>query len=182
MVPAMAEGFGAWSAAEPDDILVTPVRSTDDGTIAVVTLLGTVQQEGTANLRSDAFPVRIVKGKVVLEPFASAGDLEVVTPQPTDGEAGGEARGYDPVALDEELVFVLPTSAEAPVLRIDGGDTVVCGEAPGTDFHDLEGAVGQRCSYLPEGGFRPGEHVVTVAFVGEDGASVTASSIRFEAA
>ena len=44
----LAEGYGAWSAAEPDDVLVTPVAAGDEGTIAVVTLVGTVEQEGTA--------------------------------------------------------------------------------------------------------------------------------------
>ena len=44
----LAEGYGAWSAAEPDDVLVTPVAADDDGTIAVVTLIGTVEQEGSA--------------------------------------------------------------------------------------------------------------------------------------
>ena len=46
----LAEGYGAWSAAEPDEVLVTPVAAGDDGTIAVVTLLGTVEQEGTPRL------------------------------------------------------------------------------------------------------------------------------------
>ena len=82
----------------------------------------------------------------------------------------------------EELVFVLPSDAEAPVLRIDGGDTVVCGEADGTELSDLDQSAGQRCAYLPEGGFEAGAHTVTVAFLGPDGDSITAESIRFEAA
>ena len=109
----LAEGYGAWSAAEPDDVLVTPVAAGDDGTIAVVTLVGTVEQEGTAQERADAFPVRIVDGDVVLEPFASAGDLEVVIPEP----ASDDGVGCEPVGTGEELVFVLPSDAEAPVLR-----------------------------------------------------------------
>jgi hypothetical protein len=178
MMTDLAEGYGAWSAAEPEDVLVTPVLAGDDGTIAVVTLVGTVDQEGTTQERADAFPVRLLDGEVVLEPFASAGDLEVVTPEP----APADGVGFDSVGLQEELVFVVPASAAAPVLQIDGGDTVICGEAPGTDLHDLEGSTGQRCSYLPEGGFQPGEHVVTVAFLGDGGAAVTADSLRFAAA
>ena len=96
----LAEGYGAWSAADPDDVQVTPVATDDEGTIAVVTLVGTVQQEGTAQERADAFPVRIVDGDVVLEPFASAGDLEVVIPEP----AGDDGIGYEPVGTGEELV------------------------------------------------------------------------------
>jgi len=176
MMTDLAEGYGAWSAAEPDDVLVTPVLAGDGGTIAVVTLVGVVDQEGVTQERADAFPVRLIDGDVVLEPFASAGDLEVVTPEPAaDG-------GLEAMEVDEELVFVLPTGADAPVLRIDGGDTVVCGEAEGTDLHDLEGSSGQRCSFLPDGGFAPGAHVVTVAFLGSDGTSITAESLRFDAA
>ncbi len=178
MMTDLAEGYGAWSAAEPDEVLVTPVVSTDQGTIAVVTLMGTVEQEGTSQRRVDAFPVRLVRGDVLLEPFASAGDLEVVVPE----LAAVDGPDPEPVGLEEELVFVLPTSADAPVLRVDGGDTVVCGEAPGTDLHDLEGASGQRCSYLPEGGFGPGDHVVTVAFADGDAGAITARSLRFAAA
>ncbi len=173
----LAEGYGAWSAAEPDDVLVTPVSADDEGTIAVVTLVGTLDQEGTTEHRAEAFPVRIVKGHVVLEPFASAGDLEVAIPERTSDDTSWES-----VGTDEELVFVVPGSAEAPVLRIDGGDTVICGEADGTDLHDLDQAPGQRCSYLPEGGFEPGPHTATVAFLGADGTSITAESILFDAA
>ena len=94
----LAEGYGAWSAAEPDEVLVTPVAADDEGTIAVVTLIGTVEQEGAAQPRADAVPVRIVDGEVVLEPFASAGDLEVVVPEPSsedgvDHGAGRHRRG-----------------------------------------------------------------------------------------
>ena len=176
VMPELAEGYGAWSVAEPEDVLVTPVLAEGEGTIAVVTLVGMVEHEGVRQHRTDAFPVRLIEGDVVLEPFASAGDLEVVVPEPTtDGDA-------EAIASDEELVFVVPSGAEAPVLRIDGGDTVVCGEAEGTDLHDLEGSPGQRCSYAPEDGFEPGDHVVTVAFLGPDGTSITADSLRFEAA
>jgi hypothetical protein len=178
MMPDLAEGYGAWSAAEPDDVLVTPVSSDDEGTIAVVTLMGMVDQEGTSQERVDAFPVRLVDGDVIVEPFASAGPLEVVVPEPVTAEGAG----FEDVGLDEELVFVVPASAEAPVLRLDGGDTVICGEADGTELHDLEDADGQRCAYLPEGGFDAGRHVVTVAFVDDDGTAVTASSLRFAAA
>ncbi len=177
MMTDLAEGYGAWSAAEPDDILVTPVLAGDEGTIAVVTLVGMVEQEGVMQERADAFPVRLIDDDVIIEPFASAGELEVVIPEPTTTEGDFEA-----MDADEELVFLVPNGAEAPVLRVDGGDTVVCGEAAGTDLYDLEGSTGQRCSYLPEGGFEPGDHVVTVAFLGDDGASITAGSLRFDAA
>jgi hypothetical protein len=164
------EGYGPWSAAQPERVLVTPVAAGDDGTIAVVTLI--------ADGRADAFPVRIDSGDVVVEPFASAGDLEVVIPE----ASSDDGLGWESVGTSEELVFVLPGDAEAPVLQIDGGDTVVCGEADGTELGDLDQSPGQRCAYLPEGGFEPGAHTVTIAFLGPGGDSITAESIHFEAA
>ena len=174
----LAEGYGAWSAAEPDEVLVTPVVSDDDGTVAVVTLLGTLEQESGPLARADAFPVRIADGDVVLEPFASAGELEVVIPE----VASDDGLTWESVGAGEELVFVLPGDVDAPVLQIDGGDTVICGEAPGSEFGDLDQSDGQRCAYLPEGGFEAGPHTVTVAFLGSGGDAITAESIRFEAA
>jgi hypothetical protein len=174
----LAEGFGAWSAAEPDDVLVTPVSSDDDGIVAVVTLVGTVEQEGVAQRRADAFPVRLVDGDVVLEPFASAGPLEVVIPE----RISADRPEREPVGSDEELIFVLPEDAEAPVLRIDGGDTVICGEAAGSELAQLDQSSGQRCAYVPEGGFTPGEHTVTVAFRSSEGDAITAHTIQFAAA
>jgi hypothetical protein len=77
---------------------------------------------------------------------------------------------------------VLPEGVEAPVLRLDDGDTVTCGEADGSELGDLDQSSGQRCAYLPQGGFAPGAHTITIAFLGADGDAVTAETIRFEAA
>jgi len=172
----MAELVGhyeAWSAAEPDDVVVTPVASADGTTIAVATLVGPSGEVG-----GDALPIRIEDGDVVLEPFASAGALEVVVPE----AASDDGTAWDTVGTGEELVFVLPSDVDAPVLQVDGGDTVICGEADGSEFGDLDQSSGQRCAYLPEGGFEPGDHTVTIAFLGPGGDSITARSIHFQAA
>jgi hypothetical protein len=173
---SLAEGYGAWSASEPDEVLVTPVLATDEGTTAVVTLVGTVELEGTRERRADAFPVRLVDGEAVIEPFASAGALEIVVPEPSP-------EGM-PLSVDagDELVVVVPSDADAPVLRLDHGEALVCGEAEGTELTDLEGSPGQRCSYLPPEGIAEGEHTLTMAFVGPDGASITAESMLLDAA
>ena len=174
----LAEGYGAWSAAEPDEVLVTPVAAGDEGTIAVVTLIGTVEQEGAPEPRADAVPGphrRRRGGPRALR----------LGRRPRGGGPGAARRGRRrpaAVGTDEELVFVLPSDAEAPVLRIDGGDTVICGEADGTELSDLDQAAGQRCAYLPEGGFAAGPHTVTIAFLGPDGDSITAESVQFDAA
>lgn len=174
---SLAEGYGAWSAAEPDDVLVTPVLSSDEGTTAVVTLIGMLDLDGALERRTDAFPVRLVDGDVVIEPFASAGALEIVVPEARP--AGGAPES---VTAGEELVVVVPSDAEAPILRLDDGDAVVCGQAEGSELTDLDGSPGQRCSYLPPEGMEEGEHTLTMAFVGPDGSSITAESMLFDAA
>jgi hypothetical protein len=174
---SLAEGYGAWSEAEPEDVLVTPVLSDADGTLAVVTLVGTVDQEGATQRRADAFPVRIADGEAVLEPFALAGGIEVVAPAGATPQGDGSL-----MEADEELVVVVPSDVEAPILRLDDGDTVVCGQADGTELTALEGASGQRCAYLPPDGLAPGEHTLTMAFVGADGTSISAGSVLFDAA
>jgi len=175
---SLAEGYGAWSAAEPDDVLVTPVLSNDEGTTAVVTLIGMLDIEGARERRANAFPVRLVDGEAVIEPFASAGALEIVVP-----EVVTEGRVPEPVSSGDELVVVVPSDAEAPILRLDDGEAVVCGQGEGTELADLEGSPGQRCSYLPpEGNMAAGEHTLTMAFVGPDGGSITAESMLFDAA
>lgn len=167
---SLAERYGAWSTAAPDDVLVTPVGADDEGTVAVVTLIGVVDQGGTAERQAVALPVRVVAGEAVLEPFAFAGVIEVVVPD--------EA----PVQDDDALVVVVPRGAEAPVLRVDDGATVVCGRAEGSELADIEGSASQRCSYLPPEGLDAGEHTLTTACRGSDGTSIAAASVLFDAA
>jgi hypothetical protein len=174
---AMAEGYGVWSATTPDDVLVTPVAVGGDGKVVVVTLVGTVAQEGTEQRRADAFPVRIVDGEARVEPFAFAGELEIVVPEPVP--AGGSR---PLVRADDELIVVVPRGVEAPMLRLDDGDALVCGDAEGTELTELDDAPGQRCSYQPEGGIAAGKRVLTVAFLAPDGSGVAAEAVLFEAA
>jgi hypothetical protein len=68
------------------------------------------------------------------------------------------------------------------VLRIDDGPAVVCGEAEGTELVPLADTPGQRCAYAPADGISVGQHILTLAFVGASGASISADSVLFEAA
>jgi hypothetical protein len=174
---SLAEGYGAWSGVTPDRVLVTPVASGDDGVMVVVTLVGDVSQEGTMQPRADAFPVRIVDGAAHVEPFAFAGELEVVVPEPVP--AGGTR---PVVSSDDALVVVVPRGVDAPTIRLDDGSTLICGESEGTDLTELDGAPGQRCSYQPDGGIPAGQRVFTVAFLSPDGSDISAESVLFEAA
>lgn len=174
---SLAAGYGGWADSDPEQVLITPVLTSDEGTLAVVTLVGTVTVEGEPQPRADAIPVRVLDGKAQLEPFAGAGDLEMVVPE---GVLDGE--GQPSVAAGEELVVVVPSGAEAPVLRLDDGATVVCGLTEGTELSTLEETPGQRCSYLPTEGISSGEHTFTVAFLSADGTEISAQSLLFEAA
>jgi hypothetical protein len=142
----------------------------------VVTLVGTVAQEGTRQHRADAFPVRMVDGTPRLEPFAFAGELEIVVPEPVP--AGGTRPVMQP---GDDIVVVVPRGVQDPVLRLDDGEAVVCGQSEGTELTELDDAPGQRCSYHPEDGVEAGSRVLTVAFVAPDGAGIAAASVLFEA-
>jgi hypothetical protein len=83
---------------------------------------------------------------------------------------------------DDELVVVIPRGVEAPIIRLDDGEALVCGEAEGTELEVLSEVPGQRCSYRPEGGIDPGHRVLTVAFASADGDEVSAESVLFTAA
>ncbi|MGH9084133.1 MAG: hypothetical protein ACRDYW_01655 [Acidimicrobiales bacterium] len=174
---ALAEGYGAWSAAEPDDVVVTALASSADGSLLIVTLVGTVEQEGSRSRRAEAIPVRVVDGVAHLEPFAFAGELEVVVPGTPPAEGS-----LPMVSTDDELVVVVPRGVEAPTIRIDDGQTLVCGEAEGTDLTELEGSPGQRCSYRPHDGLKAGTRVLTVGFLSADGTGVSAEAVLFTAA
>jgi hypothetical protein len=83
---------------------------------------------------------------------------------------------------DDDLVVVVPRGVGAPMIRLDDGQTLVCGEAEGTELTELETAPGQRCSYHPDGGIEPGQRVFTVAFLSPDGTGISAEAVLFEAA
>lgn len=171
---ALAEGYGAWAGVDPDDVMVTELGRRGDATLVVVTLVGTVTQEGARERRAEAFPVRIEGGTARVETFAFAGELEFLVPGPAG--SGGAVRG------DDELSVVVPRDIEAPTIRLDDGEVLVCGEDDGTELTELADAPGQRCDYRPEGGIRPGRRVVTVAFLAPNGDGVAAESVLFEAA
>src|SRR3546814_602962 len=172
----MAEGYGAWSVGKPDHVVVTPVLSEGDVTLVIVTLVGTIAPEGMTETRADAFPVRITGGTAEPEPFAFAGEIEFVVPE------GVPEGGTRPVVEDDELVVVVPEGVSAPIVRLDDGEAMVCGEALGTELTELDQASGQRCAISPEGGIPAGQRVLTVAYASPDGGEISGQSVLFEAA
>lgn len=172
-----ATAYAGWDGVDPDQVLVTPVHSDDQGDLAVVTLLGTLAPEGETPLSAAAVPVRLIDGVAWIEPFADAGAMEVVAPA-----AAANDDQHLAMAVADEVVIVVPTDVDAPVLRLDDGDPVVCGEADGTRLTALDDTPGQRCAYSPPKGMSRGEHTLTMACVGPGASSISARSLVFEAA
>jgi hypothetical protein len=165
---ALAAEWGAWASAQPDALLITPVTASDEGTVSVVTLIGTVG----GDQRADAFPVRISAGVAKVEAFADAGKIGLESP---DSSQGAE------VGTDDELSVVVPGGV-TPIVRLDQGPVQRCGEAAGTSLETTDGGDHQRCTYSPQGGMDEGGRVLTVAFTSRDGQGVSARSVRFKAA
>lgn len=174
---ALAEGYGACASATPDHVIVTPVPSGGQAVLVIVTLVGTVRQEGSSVRRADALPVRLADGVAVVEPFAFAGEIEVSVPGPA-----GRADELPLVQADDEIVVTVPRGVDAPTLRIDRHEPVVCGDDATTTLTEPSDAPGKRCSYRPEGGLDPGRRVLTVAIASSDGSMVSARSVLFEVA
>ncbi len=160
---AAAGASGAWSA-----IVVTPVSTSDDADVAVVTLIGASGAQ--------AYAVRLTDDGAEVVPTDRAGTIEHVSPEPVDDD-GTPAT----VSTSDDVVVVLPAGAAAPVLRIDDGTPVICGEAAGTHFAAMDGMDRQRCAWTPEA-LSPGAHTLTVAFLDADGSSISADSVAFQAA
>lgn len=173
---AVGETYAGWATSAPEDVLVTTLVSSGDGVVVVVTMVG-AGDPGGQQKRAQAVPVRIIDGVALLEPFAFAGEIEVVVPEVIPDDPAKPSMG-----TGEELVVVVPRGVGAPTIRLDDGETLVCGEAEGTELTELEEAPGQRCSYKPSGGIPAGDRVLTVGFLAPDGNGIGAESVLFEAA
>jgi len=174
MMSELVEGYGDWAGARPEEVLVTPVVSSGPGRLLVVSLVGAVDQDGQVQMRAESFVVRITREKTEVEPFDTAGTVELVTPSATEGSM--------PTMDGDEIVVVVPVGADPPILRLDDGAVIVCGDGGGSELTAIEGTSGLRCSWTPDGGIPPGRRVLTVAFVGGSSAAVSAESVVFEAA
>lgn len=165
---SLAAGYGAWATTSADVVLVTPLTASDEGTISIVTLIGTIDGEQ----RADAFPVRTVGGIAKIEAFGNAGRIGLETP---DASQGSE------VKIGDELSVLVPAGV-MPVVRLDQGPTQRCGDSPDTTLESTNGGEQQRCTYTPSAGMEAGGRVLTIAFASPDGSEVSARSVRFKAA
>lgn len=172
-LPTLAAEQAGWAGTDPADVLVTPLATVGDDTLAVVTLTRTAEVDGRREDRVTALAVRIAGADVYVEPwaFSDPDQLEVVVPAGADDLGAGDA-----------LVVVVPDDAEPPVVRLDDGEALICGVAEDAELVALDGLPGRRCSYLPAAGIEAGAHTLTVAFWTADGASVVARAVTFSVA
>ena len=155
---------GAWRRATapgrratPDEMLMTLPSPERRGELVVVTLVGTVDQEGSPQHRADAFPVRVVDGVARSSPSRS----------PVSWRSWCRSRvpdgGRPPVVHCRRRAGGRRAprrrrSDDPPRRRSDA--RLRRGRA-GTELTQLEDAPGQRCSYRPDGRHRrrrPGAH------------------------
>lgn len=147
MASGLAEGMAAFGGEGTSwDAVPVPGR---DGAY-LVTAAGEVTREGMTEAAARAWLVHPEAGHDVVEAF-SATAPEVVVP-----------RAGERLPADVPVEAVLP--AGAPVVVVDG-EVVTAGVST-----QGAGADRVRVRVLPDGGWSPGRHVVTVATVPEPGA------------
>ena len=78
-------------------------------------------------------------------------------------------RARPPVGTGEELVIVVPSGAEAPVLRLDDGDDGGVRRGRGHRAHRPRGRARAALLLPATGRDGAGEHTLTMAFLGSDG-------------
>ncbi len=154
MMSALAEGFAAWHDAENKIVWTNEVAASNEGTLYVVTFVGTVTQEGAVARRAAALPV-----------FASAGQPALVQPF----LRGDLIQWLSPEDVGVPAAFLAPPTFEVIVpglpevyFFVDDAEKIV------GDTTD-QGDGSARSTATPTGAFDVGEeHVVTVVYV-DDG-------------
>lgn len=154
------EGFGAWAGSDDRQVSVLPIEplAFDGGTLQVVVVSGTYPGEGgDAGTRVDVLPVV------------------------DDGEGYRvEHLAHDP-ARDNDPVFTLPGETETGLGSMAPAEEInVFVPAHGTVYFQLDGGeVGSDVTsdvagdvfalFNPDGDLTPGEHVLVLVAVGDDG-------------
>ncbi len=147
----LVEGFGAWADASD---LVTFVNSLDsDGPdfALVVTLAGTVSQEGESSWSAISIPVIMEGGSAKVSPFLGDGN-----------EIGIGAQGYDDGAViqqDAQFTIIFPSSGSL-LIFVDGSAV--------TDTRTETEDGGSYTSFGPLS-LEVGNHTVTGIYLDEDG-------------
>lgn len=156
------EGFGAWTGADDLTVELVPIGPLDfdGGTLQVVVVSGTYPGEG-----------------------GEGGERHDVFPLVDDGEGFRvEHLAFDPTR-DNDPVFTLPRESETGLAPIEPSDEVnVFVPAQGTVYFQLDGGevvtdetseVGEQgdpfALFDPPGDLSPGEHVLVLVAVGDDG-------------
>jgi hypothetical protein len=165
------EGFGAWAGSEDRTVTLLPLEPIefDGGTLQVVVVSGTHPGEGEPGSRVDVFPV-VDDGegyKVEHLAFDPGRDNDPTFTLPDETE-----HGLGTMAPGEEVNVFVPAQGTV-YLQLDGGevDEDTTSEVAGRPF----------ALFNPEGDLTPGDHVLVLVAVGDDG-TVTAFGGSFTVA
>ncbi len=148
---ALQEGFGAWDDASFAIVHVNAVTASGEGTLFVVTYVGTVEQEGIESEAAAALPVFVdASGTGLVQPFLRGDLVTWIVPD-----------GTTRAAFDDLPTFVFETTG-APMVAVFVDDreltvTRVSGDAERTRWS-------ARLDGRPEAG---GLNVVTVIYLDE---------------
>jgi hypothetical protein len=152
---AFSEGWGAW-AHSPDVVFFRSavLATSGEGRLSVVTLTGTVSQEGVTGVRTVAVPAWTIgdsddpaDGR--FEPFAQ-GDVPLTIEDPVEEGT---------VACDDVVI------AAAGPMEYDFATASVDGAYEFTPDFDTEHAEPGRIVFPVDAPLSPGEHIVTFAIV-----------------
>jgi len=174
----IAEGWGSWAAAENVTRHWQVIASSGDGTMGVVTLMGSRAPEGNEEpYAAAAVPVRVdSEGEAKVEPFVTEGVIEFVVPRDLTIE---QPPALDTLTTDQPSFNVVVPGASIEVDMVaapvpDEPAVSMSGEA------NIEDAADDlvRAVWSPEGRLFSGEWFLTVVAIYEDG-SMQAGSLRF---
>ncbi|MDH3308171.1 MAG: hypothetical protein OEO77_11715 [Acidimicrobiia bacterium] len=147
----LVEGFGAWAAAEDRAVFVNPVADSGEGSLFVVTLTGTVTQEGFTAQRAAAIPVFIEAGGTArVQPFLRGDLIQFITPIESDPLFGfGDTPQFDVIVPGSPTVLFFVDGTEVSRVILDRSNGVT------------------RATAGAGSSIEPGVHVVTVIYLDE---------------
>ena len=162
-----SEGLATWAAAQHRTVEATALPDLDGRAAFVVTFTGERRLEGTAVNDAYAVVVRETSaGLPKLEPFTPSDTigLQFVEPGKSDQPTGWTG--------EQPVIIGIPDRNTQAWLVIDGSAELV---QPTPNAGQTEDGV--ELSYLPEGGWRPGRHVVTAYAVYPDGTPAATATV-----
>lgn len=118
---ALQEGFGAWDDASFAIVRVNAVAASGEGTLFVVTYVGTVEQEGIESEAAAALPVFVdAAGTGLVQPFLRGDLVTWIVPDGTTPAAFDDLPTFVFETPGEPMVAVFVDDRELAVTRVSG--------------------------------------------------------------